>query len=264
MLAGNQPIIVGGCYRSGTSLVRRLLNAHSRINCGPEVKFFRDFYADYFCDPVKHLRFTTSARTLLPESELLQILGQAFIAMQERAAERADKPRWADKNPENVLYLNQWQALLGNNWALVHVVRNPLDTLASMKEHPFPHTLPADLEDRIEVYLRYNEAALDFEECHSDRYYRVRYEHLVSSPEQALPALMTWLNERFEPQQLSFNEAPRQDGLEDPKIGMTSAIHNNSVGRWKTVLANVEIETILRETTASWLRLDQENPTQPG
>ena len=30
------PIIVGGCFRSGTSLVRRLLNAHSRIFCGPD------------------------------------------------------------------------------------------------------------------------------------------------------------------------------------------------------------------------------------
>ena len=40
------PIIVGGCHRSGTSLVRRLLNAHSRIYCGPEVKFFRDFFKD--------------------------------------------------------------------------------------------------------------------------------------------------------------------------------------------------------------------------
>ncbi len=30
------PIVVGGCLRSGTSLVRRLLDSHTRIHCGPE------------------------------------------------------------------------------------------------------------------------------------------------------------------------------------------------------------------------------------
>jgi hypothetical protein len=27
----NDPIIIGGCYRSGTSLLRRMLDGHSRI-----------------------------------------------------------------------------------------------------------------------------------------------------------------------------------------------------------------------------------------
>ncbi|MBI3997802.1 MAG: sulfotransferase [Armatimonadetes bacterium] len=60
------PIIIGGCPRSGTSLVRRILNAHSRIYSGPEVKFFRDFSGDYPNDPLRHQeprerpRFTSS------------------------------------------------------------------------------------------------------------------------------------------------------------------------------------------------------------
>lgn len=66
----NRPIVVGGCYRSGTSLVRRLLDSHPCIHCGPEVKFFRDFYADYIDveDPISHLRFMVTARTLLEEA----------------------------------------------------------------------------------------------------------------------------------------------------------------------------------------------------
>jgi hypothetical protein len=45
------PIIIGGCHRSGTSLLRRILNARSRIHCGPEIKFLRDFHGDYYGDP---------------------------------------------------------------------------------------------------------------------------------------------------------------------------------------------------------------------
>src|SRR5688572_13485442 len=103
----NCPIIIGGCYRSGTSLFRRILDTHSRIHCGPEVKFFKDFYDDYTI-PLKHARFMQTARSILPEADLMDILGRAFIELHEAAAKRAGKPRWADKNPENVLYLSEW------------------------------------------------------------------------------------------------------------------------------------------------------------
>jgi hypothetical protein len=49
------PITIGGFYRSGTSLLRRILDSHSRIHCGPEVKFTRDFFGDYPHDPLDAL-----------------------------------------------------------------------------------------------------------------------------------------------------------------------------------------------------------------
>ena len=102
---------------------------------------------------------------------------------------RAGKPRWADKNPENVLYLEQWQRLLGDSWLMIHVVRNPLDTLASIKEVEFPLTIPAGLEARIAFYLRYLEAGLRFGAAHPDRYCRVVYEQVVDKPRPVLDAL---------------------------------------------------------------------------
>ncbi len=98
------PIVVGGCHRSGTSLVRRILDAHPRIHCGPELTFFRDFYGDFRDDTLAHLRFARTARAVVPEDEALDVLGRAFVELHERAARRAGKPRWADKAPENVLY----------------------------------------------------------------------------------------------------------------------------------------------------------------
>jgi len=64
------PIVIGGCLRSGTSLVRRILDAHSRIHCGPEVKFLRDWNGDYLNAPIPYGRFMRSARSILPEDEL--------------------------------------------------------------------------------------------------------------------------------------------------------------------------------------------------
>jgi len=247
-----RPVIVGGCHRSGTSLVRRLLNAHSRIHCGPEVKFFRDFYGGYPDDALWPMHFMATARTILPEHELLDIFGRAFVTVHERAAARAGKLRWADKTPENVLHLAEWQRLLGDQWVFLHVVRHPLDTLASIKEVGFPRTIPVELDARIAFYHRYTKAGLDFGAAQPDRCYRVFYEQLTLSAEPTLHALMEWLGETFEPGQLAFNEATQQQGLEDPKVGRTSRIHTESVGRWPAVLTPEEAGTISQATRDIW------------
>ncbi len=106
-----------------------------------------------------------SARPMLPESDLLEVLGRAFVALHERAAAYAGKSRWAGKNPENALRLARWQRLFGDNWLFVHAVRNPLDTLASIKEVKFAGAIPAELSARIAFYQRYTQAGLDFGEA---------------------------------------------------------------------------------------------------
>jgi hypothetical protein len=263
MSCNTWPIIVGGCHRSGTSMIRRILNANSRIHCGPEVKFFRDFYGDYIDDPIHHLRFATTARTLLPESELLEVLGAAFVAAHQRAAARAGKVRWADKNPENVLYLPEWRRILGTRWVFIQVVRNPLDTLASMKEQSFPHSLPVTLDERIDFYRKYTEAGLRFGESHPNQYYCVIYEDLVRNPDKVLQTMMASLDEAFEPGQLEFNQFTHQTGLEDPNVATTSHIHSRSVGRWFGAFSCDEARLIWRKTRDLWNQVDRENRFPP-
>jgi hypothetical protein len=134
----------------------------------------------------------------------------------------------------------------------VHVARNPLDTLASMQEKPFPLTLPADLEGRVALYLRYNRAALDFAAAHPDQCRCIIYEELVRAPERILRALMNWCGEAFEVQQLAFNGMPQQVGLEDPKVGLSSTVRTDSVGRWRTILTGEEARVIWRATGEIW------------
>jgi hypothetical protein len=233
-----------------------MLDAHSEIHCGPEVTFFRDFYGAYREDPLAHLRFAHTARSLLPEDELLRVLGRAFIVVHEEAARRAGKRRWADKAPDNVLYVDGWGALLGEQWLLVHVVRNPLDTIASMAEIGFPLTLPSDLDGRIAFYRRYTERGLEFGERYPDRYRRVLYERLVSAPEAELGGLMDWLGTTLEPAQLDFNASSHQRGLEDPKVEETAAAHTNSLGRWRAVLSDDEANAVWVGTRDLWERID--------
>jgi Sulfotransferase family len=253
----NRPIVVGGSYRSGTSLVRWILDSHPRIHCGPELKFFRDFRSDYLNakDPVAHLRFMNTARSLLPEDELVEVFGAALVEVHRRAARNAGRPRWADKAPENVVFLSEWQRLLGDDWIFLHVVRNPLDTLASIHEAVFPKLIPADLDARIDLYVEYARAGLAFAEKNPDRYRQVRYENLVSEPEETVRELMGSLGERFLPRQLEIDPTRHQPGLVDPKITRTERIHADGIERWRRVLEPAAVERIVRRTERVWSRL---------
>jgi hypothetical protein len=256
------PIVVGGCHRSGTSLVRRVLDAHPRIHCGPELTFFRDFYGDFREDALAHLRFSRTARAVVAEDEALDILGRAFVELHEHAARTAEKPRWADKAPENVLYTREWERLLRGRFLFVHVVRNPLDTIASMVGR-FPLTLPNTTEGRIDVYRRYTEAGLAFGDAHPDRSVSVVYEQLCATPSEVVGQLMEALHESPDPAQLAFNEVPHQEGLEDPGIAATEGVHGRSVGRWSTTLGDGEAARVWERTQDLWTRADGDGAYVP-
>lgn len=249
------PIIVGGFYRSGTSLVRRLLNSHSRIHCGPEVKFFKDFFGDYIDDPLRHARFAATASSILPEPDVFAILGHAFIAIHEAACARIGKARLADKVPENSLYLDRWQQLLGDHWLFVHVARNPLDTIASFTRHPMKLVIPPDIRARARLYRQYHESALHFGALNPTRYYCLLYEPLVQTPQDVLVHLMHWLGEDFEPGQLSFNRYSHTPGLEDPRAGSRTEIDRASLYTWPKLLAMDDAIQIWAATSDIWTEL---------
>ncbi len=239
------PVIVGGFYRSGTSLVRRILDSHSNVHCGPEVKYFRDFYGQYFQDPLEGLRFYSTVRSLgVGEKELLKISGQAFIKIHERAAQDLGKKRWADKNPENVLFLDEWSELLDEKFVFIHCVRNPLDIFASVKEAEFPLTIPAGMSERVALYRLFVEKGLAFERKNTTRSIRVRYEDLIAEPELILRGMAEKIGEKYERGMMEFHLAKHQEGLEDPKIRFEEGFHRRSLGRWRASLSGGEVKMI--------------------
>ena len=242
----NIPIIVGGFYRSGTSLVRRLLDSHSRIHCGPEVKFFKDFYGDYLQDDLHHVRLFRTLSTLgLVEEEMLSIFGRAFVESHELAARKAGKVRWADKNPENVFYLKQWSQLLPGGFVFIQIVRNPLDALASLKEIGFHKAVPAAFVDKVRLLKKFLDEGQIYAEQHPETSLTLCYEDIVRVPEATLEYLFTWLGETFEPEVLQRYFLPeRGDGIEDPKVKMTHNVHDHSIGRWHKDLTPEEIKAI--------------------
>ena len=243
------PIIIGGCYRSGTTLLRRIIDSHSNISCPPEIKFFKDFYGDYLDDPLQHARlFSTLKTTGLASEEILSTFGEAFIKAHTLIAKKKGKKRWADKNPENVLHLHDWETLLNGKFLFILLVRNPLDTIASIKEIGFKKTIPPGLKERVEIYNRFTTAGLKYASQHPDKSLILQYEHLVSKPELSVQNIINFVGENYEKSMLeSFNSHKRNQGIEDPKISSTKTVHTNSVERWKNDLTTEEATYIRKK-----------------
>jgi hypothetical protein len=217
------------------------------------VKFFSDLYSP---STVGSWRFLRTARSLGGTEEVLEVIGQGFVELHERAARAVGKLRWADKTPENVLYTRQWDQLLGDRWLFVHVLRNPLDTLASINELGHFLSVPEDIVERVLHYRTFFEAGRRFGAAQPDRYRAVIYEELVTQPAAALEGLMDFLGEALEAGQLAFNDQPLERGLEDPKIDATSEIHSESVHRWPAALSVDEAELIWDLTADLWSQVD--------
>ncbi len=251
---GSQPIIIGGFYRSGTTLLRRLLDSHSSIFCGPEIKFFKDFLGDYLHDELAHVRFFSTVRSLaLHEDELLSVFGNSYVHCLELAAKKAGKRRWADKNPENVLYLQQWRTVLKGQFHFVFVVRHPLDVLASLCEVGFEKTVPKEFSGKVETYGRFIEAGLKFIEENPGQCSLVKYEDLVNNPKETLCGLLSDIDEQFESGMLEdFYKPARRAGIEDPKVRLTTKVHSESVNRWRADLSKAQVEEAVNRLSSEF------------
>ncbi len=135
----------------------------------------------------------------------------------------------------------------------MHVVRNPLDCVASMRGR-FPLTLPASVEELAEWYRRYVEAGLAFSVANPGRSTSVVYEELCAEPERVVAELMAFLGEEADPQQLEFNAVGHQTGLEDPSVAATERVHSRSVGKWREALTRAETALVWARTGEIWRR----------
>jgi hypothetical protein len=246
------PVIIGGGHRTGTTLLRHILDAHSKIHCGPELRFFRSFYGRHAIDdPLYPVRFFASARVFLPDPEFFRLAGRFLIDLHEKAMRAAGKVRWASKEPDNSIWLNEWDALLDGRFFYVHMLRNAADTVASMKEAVWRESLPAGLRELVAEYNVQQKAGLEWCEANPSRSVAVNYETLVQQPAVVVPALMDLIGEPFEADQLLLRGRCAGPGG-DPKFRPT--IDAASIGSWRRNLTTEDAGFVVAETSAVQLK----------
>ena len=182
------PIFIVGCQRSGTTVVRLMLDSHRNISCGPETRFLADL-----------AKVTTENWTRLShfgqEKEYwLRSIARFFESIQNDYAASRGKVRWADKTPRYALSLDFIDQLFPD-CRVVHVVRDGRDVVASHKSR-FGYMAAVKAAEKWPRYVRTAREA--GARLGPDRYHELRYEALVADPEAAMRALLAFLDEPWD------------------------------------------------------------------
>jgi len=130
------PIVVGGCARSGTTLMRVMLDTHPNIYCGPESSLFTPIRIKTR-RRIRELswKFDVSARDierLLGASRCLSEFIEKFF---NHLTSVHGKSRWGEKTPTNVLHLDYIFRHFPRA-KFIHMIRDGRDVACSLRHFP--------------------------------------------------------------------------------------------------------------------------------
>jgi hypothetical protein len=223
-------IVIGGSPRSGTTLLRRILDRHLAIACGPEMGLFLPY--PLRLEPLSVLSGIEipTLRAMLRASASQGAFVDAFAAAYLAAG---GKERWAEKSPQNILELD-WILERFPRARVIHVIRDGRDVVCSARTHGerrwregqwvwTPDERPVEWHAR--EWVRHTGAGM--RRRGDPRVHELRYEDLVSAPEETLERLCTFLGVPFEPAMLVDPAVGAGEGPPD-----RGPISDRSIGRW--------------------------------
>ena len=215
------PIIVGS-PRSGTTLVRLMLDAHPDLAIPPETGFLPSIAERSQIEPAATVQELIDLVTRFPPDapawKDFQIPGEDYArhvqgldpfsladgvrAFYRMYAARCGKSRWGDKTPLYCRYLAELEAFLPEA-RFVHIVRDGRDVAVSLRSRWFSpgHDIRVQAE-----YWRINVLAGRQDGAACANYLEVRYEDVVRQPEPTLRTICDFLELAFDPQMLRWHE----------------------------------------------------------
>lgn len=226
------PIFLLGTYGSGTTLLRYVVDSHSRICCPPESDFMTAL-APILSDPTYRQGLDAMG---FDEAHVTQELRRFCVHFFANYARSWNKPRWADKTPGYVDHADFLKGLFPEaRFVIIH--RHGLDQAHSFTRggtferpvlEPFAR---ADEDLRLaccRFWLDKTQRLLDFEARYPTSCYRLRYEDLCAAPEEQLRPLFAFLDEAWEPQVLKFYEQRHDKGHEHGRVVATRGFEARS------------------------------------
>ncbi|MCP5096452.1 MAG: sulfotransferase [Chloroflexi bacterium] len=266
-MAANQissQIFIGGCSRSGTTLLGAMLGTHSQCICTPESHFKIELLRPLINKPDaiditavanrlnKHWRFQIWDLPIESDNVLSEADGAGFsdllnwvTSQYAQHEKKSSATTWVDHTPENISYASSLLQIFPNA-KFIHIVRDGRAVATSIRPLDWG---PNTIIKASRWWMRMVSFGLAAEsELTNDRIIRVRYEDLVLNPEGTLRQLCDFLGFEYEP---TMPEAtgfrPPQYTTQQHKLVGKSA-KTTSVSRWKETLTPREIEIFENQT----------------
>lgn len=225
---GQGPVFIVGSMRSGSTMLRLIVDSHPRIAVPAETGFMGAALAAKRIPNWKygdewHRRIDWS------DAEFDDRLREFFDGMFSRYAAARGKARWGEKTPFHTSHIAAMAELFPNS-TFVGIVRHPGAVAASLRKS-FHYTF----EDALSYWAATNLDMVGAAAGLGGRFAMCRYEDLVTSGEPVLRELMATIGEEFSANLLQHHVVQRDQGAPRVVDGSTSSrdpIDASRADRW--------------------------------
>lgn len=238
--ANNGPIFIGGVQRSGTTLMRVLLDAHPRICCGPELMVLPVVAEHYKFLAGRNRKVMESyGNTVSDVQRSTRLFVEDLVANFRRTQ---GKPRWAEKTPQNMLYM----VTLGEIFPdakFITMVRDGRDVACSLLTMDWTDQATGQKLDYVDTMAgaaRYwrdgvlRARNLATHPSLAGRVLEVRYEALVTDPAATMRRVLAFLGEQWDDAVLSHHTKDRRSEPVEPSTAQIGEpVNRAALHRWQ-------------------------------
>lgn len=250
------PIFIGGVPRSGTTLLRMIVDSHSALACGPEMRLIPQI-CEMYRAAKQAARDAPGAAWELEGEHVRRGFAEMITDLLEPARLLSGKARIAEKTPANGAWFAELRELFPDA-PQIHVIRDGRDVVASLlgldwrdgrTGEPFDFVRSA--RAAAAMWARQIGIARDaFATPEANgRVFELRYEAMIERPRETLEPLFALLGEPWEEQVLDFHLNPRAGAGENETSAaqVSRPLYRESVGRWRRDLTPVQLAEVMDE-----------------
>lgn len=208
-MSERRPVLIMGAERSGTTLLRLILDVHPHIAIGPESGFLRAVHTTL---DIPNWNFGANwfERFGIERPDMVRRLADLYDGIFSEYAAGRGKRRWGDKTP-----LHRWLAGLADELypeaQFIGIVRHPGAMCLSRARWGY------DLSANVKMWnLAAHLLTADRDRFGPERYRIIRYEDLVRSPEPVLRGIVDFLGEPWSEDLLRHHEIHAE--REEPEV----------------------------------------------
>lgn len=254
-----RPFFIVGCDRSGTTMLRLILDRSDDVAIPTESMFIADMAVirSRFGELVSDDQFGRLAGAVWrhPKVREWRLRGappprdgrsgeSAYRAALEAPylayAAQHGKPGWGDKTPYYIGHIDELRRVFPEA-RIVNLVRDGRDVALSLLRVPFG---PANVWAAAHQWRDAVDAGERAAERLGADLLTVRYEDLVAGPETAIPAVCEFLEIGYRPEMLAVEESPPEliaAGQAAWFRELYGGIRANSVGKWRRQMSRSDI-----------------------
>ena len=245
------PIFIGGAGRSGTTLLRVILDSHPSIACGPELKVTEVIARIWYDFQTKFAGITREYA--ITQEDTNRLFARFIEGLLEKYRIKEGKKRIAEKSPNNIRVFPHLHEIFPKS-PLVHIIRDGRDVVASLLSMNWKN-----LDGKPMDYTRDTKKATLFwksavtigrafaasKESAARVYYEIKYEDIISDPEASLKPLFQFIDEPWEQAVLEYYKKRRNLAGESSANQVSKQIYSSSVGRWASDLTTEQVDDVM-------------------